>query len=509
MIELVTSAQMRAIETAAIESGAVRGLDLMERAAEGVVAALVTRWPGAERACVLCGPGNNGGDGFAVARLLAARGWTVRVLAAAGADRMPPDAVSNARAWTGPVAPLTAEALAEGPQADVYVDAVFGTGLSRPVTGELARVVAALARVSARVVAVDAPSGLCLDSGRSLIPGGIPARAALTVTFGWRKPGHVLAQGPELCGEMVTVDIGVAAWREAAGVTASLVTPDDPAFAQLDKTTAAHKFTHGHALILTGGMGRTGAARLSARAALRIGAGLVTLGAPGSAMMEVAAQITALMLRRIDSPEALAEALADTRITALCLGPGLGIERAAALLGALREGGVKPRPTVVDADALTALGPVSGALPEDWVLTPHGGEFARLFPDLAARLSAEPANGPAFSRLDAGRQAAARAGCVVVLKGPDTVIAAPDGRSSVHAASGAQAAPWLATAGSGDVLAGIITGLLARGVGSYAAACTGTWLHAAAARHVGPGLIAEDLPEALPAVLRRVIGHPG
>lgn len=499
---------MRAIETAAIESAAVSGLTLMERAAEGVVAALLTRWPGAQSACVLCGPGNNGGDGFAVARLLAARGWTVRVLAAAGADRMPPDAAWNARAWTGPVAPLTVEALAEGPQADVFIDAVFGTGLSRPVEGELARVMAALAEVSGRLVAVDAPSGLCLDSGRSLIPGGTPARAALTVTFGWRKPGHVLALGPELCGDVVTVDIGVGAWREVAGGTATLVTPTDPAFAQLDKASAAHKFTHGHALILTGGMGRTGAARLSARAALRIGAGLVTLGVPGSAMMEVAAQITALMLRRIDGPETLAEALADARITALCLGPGLGIERAAALMDVLREGGVKPRPTVVDADALTALGPVSGTLPEDWVLTPHGGEFARLFPDLAVRLGAEPVNGPAFSRLDAAREAAVRAGCVVVLKGPDTVIAAPDGRCAVHAASGAQAAPWLATAGSGDVLAGIVTGLLARGFAPYAAACTGAWLHAAAARHVGPGLIAEDLPEALPAVLRRVIGHP-
>lgn len=258
-----------------------------------------------------------------------------------------------------------------------------------------------------------------------------------------------------------------------------------------------HKYDHGHALVLTGGMGRTGAARLAARAALRVGAGLVTLGAPGAAMMECAAQITALMLRRVEGAEDLAALLQDARINALCLGPGMGVERAAVLLAALRGGGVEPRPTVVDADALTALGPIAAALPADWVLTPHGGEFARLFPDLAAQAQ--------DSRTDAVRAASARAGCVVLLKGADTMIAAPDGRVAVHQAQGARAVPWLATAGAGDVLAGLIAGLLARGLGPFDAACTGTWLHVEAALALGPGLIAEDLPEALPAVLRALL----
>lgn len=259
-----------------------------------------------------------------------------------------------------------------------------------------------------------------------------------------------------------------------------------------------HKYDHGHALVLTGGMGRTGAARLAARAALRVGAGLVTLGAPGAAMLECAAQITALMLRRVEGAEDLAALLEDPRINALCLGPGMGVERAAALIAVVRGGGVKPHPTVVvDADGLTALGPVGAPLPPGWVLTPHGGEFARLFPDLAAREA-----GPGWSKVDQARAAAARAGCVVLLKGAETVIAAPDGRAAVHAAMGARAVPWLATAGAGDVLAGLIAGLCARGLGGFEAAQAAAWLHVEAALAVGPGLIAEDLPEALPGVLR-------
>jgi len=269
-----------------------------------------------------------------------------------------------------------------------------------------------------------------------------------------------------------------------------------------------HKYDHGHALVLTGGMGRTGAARLAARGALRVGAGLVTLGAPGSAMLECAAQITALMLRRVEGAEDLAALLGDPRINALCLGPGMGVERAGEFLAVVRDGGVKPHPTVVvDADALTALGSVAAPLSPGWVLTPHGGEFARLFPDLAAKLTALAVTGPAYSKVDAAREAAARAGCVVLFKGPDTVIAQPDGRAAVHAASGARAVPWLATAGAGDVLAGLIAGLCARGLSGFEAACAAAWLHVEAARAFGPGLIAEDLPDALPGVLRALGQH--
>nr|WP_318843225.1 NAD(P)H-hydrate dehydratase [Gemmobacter serpentinus] len=265
-----------------------------------------------------------------------------------------------------------------------------------------------------------------------------------------------------------------------------------------------HKFTHGHALILSGSMGRGGAARLAARGALRIGAGLVTIAAPPDAMAEHAAQLNAIMLREVAGPEALTEALSDKRINALCLGPGLGVARAAALLPvALRaEHGAC---VVLDADALTALagmGDLAAWLSPRCILTPHAGEFARLFPDLAAKLAEPATTGPAYSKLDATRAAAARAGCVVLFKGADTVIAAPNGDAAINAAVYDRAAPWLATAGSGDVLAGFIAGLLARGFDPFAAACTAAWLHVEAARCFGPGLIAEDLPEELPKVFR-------
>lgn len=288
----------------------------------------------------------------------------------------------------------------------------------------------------------------------------------------------------------------------------SVILIERPDRAKLAKT-GAHKYGYGHAVVLSGGAGRTGASRLAARAALRVGAGLVTLGVPGAAQMEVATQITALMMRRVDDAEGLSTLLEDTRLNALCLGPGMGLERAKALvLLALGDGGVKPRPTVVDADALTAFGEspedLFAMLHEGCVLTPHGGEFARLFPDLAKRLAETPTSGPACSKVDVTREAAARSGATVLLKGPDTVIAAPDGRCAIHAAVYDRAAPWLATAGSGDVLAGLITGLLARGLAPFEAAGTAAWLHAEAARAFGPGLIAEDLPEMIPVVFREL-----
>ncbi len=271
----------------------------------------------------------------------------------------------------------------------------------------------------------------------------------------------------------------------------------------LGKTAESHKYTHGHALILSGPSGLTGAARLAARGALRVGAGLVTLGVPAEAQQEVASQITSIMLRQIGEVQAFAEVVKDERLSVLCLGPALGLDRARELvpvaLGASRA-------VVLDADALTAfaIAPVMlfEMLHQRCVLTPHGGEFARLFPDIAAKLNTPATKGPAYSKVDATRDAAKRAGCVVLFKGSDTVIAAPDGRCSINSAAYEREAPWLATAGSGDVLAGFITGLLARGFDPMQAAETGAWLHVECALKFGPGLIAEDLPEQLPAVFR-------
>lgn len=558
--EILTTAQMRAIESAAMASGRVTGAELMERAGCAVAGQIRLRWPKAGLAVVLCGPGNNGGDGYVVARHLHRAGWQLRVLGmdnAAGAD-----AARMKAEWRalGPILPLAEDALREGPDADVYVDAIFGTGLTRAPEGEIAAILDHLggsggdwAFFRERLVAVDCPSGLCLDSGafpgRPREPGDFDLRARLTVAFDSPKPGHLLERGPECCGELVVADIGLRHWRErnidGRGFRPARLTGIWPPFDipdarsgtvladRLAKRSSSHphKFSHGHALVVAGGPGRGGAGRLSARAALRIGAGLVTLAPPAEALPAHAGPPDALMRRGIDDPAGLQGMLADRRINALCIGPGCGVERAAALLPAILGAG---RATVLDADALTALSRDPGlmaVLHENCVLTPHAGEFGRVFPDLAARLDHPPApagigdaqapdparmarflaehaayreelakmRGPLYSRLDAARDAAARSGAVVLLKGPDTVIAAPDGRACIHSAFDV---PWLATAGAGDVLAGIIAGLLARGLPGLEAAATGARLHAEAARRFGPGLIADDLPEALPAVLR-------
>lgn len=505
MLEILSATEMRALEQAAIESRHVTGLELMERAGRAVVEAVFTEWPelakAPQKAIVLCGPGNNGGDGFVIARLLKDWGWEIEVHLLGDAARLPPDARVNHDWWCamGEVHDL-AEAPRNAQGAALIIDALFGTGLRRPLEGTAcaAALWIGAEKGAARIVAVDLPSGLCSDSGRILGAAGDVMRADLTVTFHAPKLGHLLDAGPEVCGRVVVADIGLVA--RAEGAVRMVAAPDAQS---LDKAASAHKYGHGHALILTGGAGRTGAARLAARAALRIGAGVVTVGVPPAAQMEVACQITALMLRRVRDGADLATVLEDGRITALCLGPGMGLgeDKVGLLKVALQSG----RPLVLDADALTLIARDADLwvlLHPRCILTPHAGEFARLFPDLAPRLSVVPATGPAYSKVNATREAAKRAGCVVLLKGPDTVIAAPDGGCAISAAAYGRAAPWLATAGSGDVLAGFITGLLARGFEPMQAAETAAWLHVECARHHGPGLIAEDLPETLPDVLR-------
>lgn len=539
MAELVTATQMRAIEARAIASGRVTGLELMERAGRGVVAAILEDRPAlaatSHSAVVLCGPGNNGGDGFVVARLLQARGWAVGVYLYGDIKKLPPDARVNHDRWVamGQVAPLFPDDIARGrgkavertgqrlePGQALIVDALFGTGLRRALDPRLADLFAALTEIrsadggAAPLVSVDMPSGICADSGRVLVGAGrAPAAfpADLTVTFHAAKIGHFLAAGPGCCTKLSVKDIGLQPWHGsgAAGspdrAPGGVVANPETGIGRLGKSTHHHKYSHGHALVLSGPMGRSGAARLAARAALRVGAGLVTVAAPGSAMMECATQLTAIMLRKCNDARTLAKVLEDKRLTALCLGPGLGVgEGTRALVGtALAD---RDRAVVLDADALTAFADRSDALfallHARAVLTPHGGEFARLFPDIAAELNAPAARGPAFSKVDATRAAAARAGCTVLFKGADTVIAEPGGRCTISASVYDRAAPWLATAGSGDVLAGLITGLLARGVPPMRAAQTGADLHGAAARAFGPGLVAEDLPEMLPQVFR-------
>lgn len=582
MTAILTAAEMRALKQAAIASGKVTGLELMERAGRGVVEAILAEWPEIpghrRRAVVLCGPGNNGGDGFVVARILAERGWQVEVFAMAEPEAMPPDARAAALRWLGQgerPTPLSREGFHKSDRADIYVDALFGIGLSRPLDGEAGEVVRYLAgsggdgdHFRQRVVSIDVPSGLDADTGR--VPGypdpdplnsGAPY-ARLTVTFDSPKPGHYLGHGPQLCGKLQVVDIGLAPFRHLWSSSPdpeqrnrrglrlaklALVEPP-PKGLEFDRSDprglshpvrtrrlakdTGHKYSHGHALILAGGCGRGGAARLAARGALRIGAGLLTLAVPPGALQENAARLDAIMLRSVRDAEALGALLEDDRLNALCAGPGLGTdERHGALVAAIL--GTK-RPTILDADALTLVAKDTALrerLHGKVVLTPHEGEFARLFPGIAARVQGprrpEPfrhrvaspemaaehrkemqayrealATGPAYSKVDAARDAARESGAVVLLKGPDTVIASPDGRAAINAAAYDRAAPWLATAGSGDVLAGFIAGLLARGFQPFDAACTAAWLHVECARSFGPGLIAEDLPQELPKVFR-------
>jgi hydroxyethylthiazole kinase-like uncharacterized protein yjeF len=334
----------------------------------------------------------------------------------------------------------------------------------------------------------------------------------LTVSFHAAKLGHFLSCGPRRTGKLIVKSIGLEDVDRTPGGAGDVIKlVDDDSCARMNKDAQTHKYSHGHALILSGGAGRTGAARLAARGALRIGAGVVTLGVPGSAQQEVACQITALMLRRVDDGAGLRDALQDKRINALCLGPGMGTGvREAELIAATLEmsGGrssCEGRSVVLDADALTMISQdeaLFGMLHERCVLTPHAGEFARLFPDIAEKLNAPATRGPAYSKVDAARAAAKRSRCVVLFKGPDTVIAAPDGCCGINSAQYDRSAPWLATAGAGDVLAGFITGLLARGLPPMQASEAAAWVHVDCARTFGPGLIAEDLPEAVPGVLR-------
>ncbi len=480
MNEILTTAEMARADAFAVAQG-TPSLTLMENAGRAVANAIVARF----KPCavtVLCGPGNNGGDGFVVARLLDEEGFTVRV-ASDGGHKADAD-VMSAR-WSGETEALTPDALRG---ARLVVDALFGAGLSRPLEGAAAQAVEALNDLP--VAAVDVPSGVSGDTGQPL--GAVHVTAALTVTFFRKKPGHLLLPGRELCGEVVVADIGIP-----AGAAATQLHENTPALWRYPFPTArGHKYDRGHAVIVSGPAHATGAARLAARGALRIGAGLVSVASPPGALAVNAAHLTAIMLKPFDGAAALAGLLGDKRLNAVALGPGLGVSgETRALVDVVLKSSAA---VVLDADALTAFQDDPEALfnrlhdprlENKVVLTPHAGEFERLFPGL---LDDAP------SKLDAARTAASRAGCTVILKGNDTVIADAGGKAAINA----NAPATLATAGAGDVLSGFVAGLLAQQMTAFDAAACAVWLHGAAAAAFGPGLIAEDIPEALPDVLR-------
>jgi hydroxyethylthiazole kinase-like uncharacterized protein yjeF len=482
---LLTNAEMAEADRLAAAAGA--SVDALMRAAGIAVAtATAARFPRG-RILVLCGPGNNGGDGFVAARALAAAGRDVRVaLLGRGPDRGGA-AARAASAWAGPVEDLAPDRL-DG--ADVVIDAIFGAGLRRELDGAARATVEALAARGLPVVAVDVPTGVDGDTGAVR---GAAAAARVTVTFFRLKPGHLLLPGRALCGETICAEIGLPA-RVLAAI-APRCWGNGPALwrdrlprPRLD----GHKFARGHALVV-GGAALTGAARLAAQAALRAGAGLVTIAAPAEALgIYRAACDPALMVEGLGPDGAIDGALADPRRSAILLGPGNGADAATRrrVAAALADG----RPVVLDADALTAFAAdpaaLFAAIAGPVVMTPHAGEFARLF-------------AASDDKLGAARAAAARSGAVVLLKGADTVVAAPDGRAAINA----NAPPDLATAGAGDVLAGTIAGLLAQGMPAFEAAAAGAWLHGAAAAASGPGLIASDLAPGYPAILARLRGE--
>ena len=475
--EILTVAQMTAADQGAIARGASGG-ELMERAGAAVAEAVVARYA-PRPTVVLAGPGNNGGDGYVVARLLRDRGWAVRLWALS-----PPktaDARAAARRWTGDT-----QAFGERvDQGDLVIDALFGAGLDRPLSAPLARLARVLERSGEGVVAVDTPSGLTGDTGRPV--GAASFKAALTVTFHRRKIVHVLQPGRARCGEVVVADIGLG--ETAADLFEN--TPDLWLARYPWPDVAAHKYTRGRLIVVSGEAWSTGAARLAARAALRAGAGLVTLLSPPDALTVNAAHLEAVMLRPFETEAELE--IAASNVEAAVIGPGAGVtEMTLSNVLALARTGAA---LVVDADALSVFrdepDELFQILDRDDVLTPHAGEFERVFPGV---LAAAP------EKISAARQAAARAQAVVVLKGPDTVIAAADGRAAVNL----NGTPWLATAGSGDVLAGLIGGLIAQGMESFEAACAGVWIHAACADTFGAGLISEDLPGIMPRVLKQL-----
>ncbi|MBV9150594.1 MAG: NAD(P)H-hydrate dehydratase [Alphaproteobacteria bacterium] len=490
---LLTPQQMGEADRLTI-AGGIPGTVLMENAGHAVADAVSRRWP-KQPLLVLCGPGNNGGDGFVAARVLAERGWPVRLALLGARESLKGDAAAAAARWGGPVEPLAVAAIGD---AALVIDAIFGAGLARPIEGAAAEVIAAVDKAELPVVAVDVPSGVDGASGAVL---GIAPKAALTVTFFRRKPGHLLLPGRSHCGETLVAPIGIA--DAVLDQVAPTTLANHPYWWRDDfprPLPESHKYTRGHALI-AGGAVMTGAARLAARAAARLGAGLVTVAAPDPAVPIYAAALTGIIVHPAGKLDLFAALLADPRRNAALIGPGAGVgkdtrDKVLAILAAGKR-------TVLDADALTSFADnaevLFGAIRSPCVLTPHEGEFARLF--------ARGLDGSG-SKLERACRAARLSGAVMLLKGNDTVIAAPDGRAAINEG----APPELATAGSGDVLAGMVLGLLAQGMPPFEAAAAAVWLHADAAGRFGPGLIAEDLIETLPASLRALkagAGTPG
>lgn len=479
---LLTTAQMYDADRAAISAGTT-GERLMEAAGCAVVAEIRRRWA-SRPVLILCGPGNNGGDGFVIARLLKEEGWPVKLALLGDRDALAGDARLNADKWDGDVLPLAVDLL-EG--AALYVDALFGAGLSRPLDGLALDVITALAETDTPCIAVDVPSGVHGDTGMVL---GGAVTADLTVTFFQRKPGHLLMPGRARSGEVVVAEIGIPA--DVLDGIAPKTYANDPVLWLSDfpwPRAEDHKYTRGHAVI-AGGTAMSGAGRLASWAARRTGAGLVTVAGSPEILPHYTADAPGLLTLPFRTSDEFADILEDPRKNAVLIGPGGGVSRTThdIVLAAAAAG----KSLVIDADALSVFRESPEELFESLretpaVLTPHEGEFSRLF-----KMTGD--------KLTRARKAAQMANAVVLLKGADTVIAAPDGRAAINF----NAPPTLATAGAGDVLAGKILGLTAQGMAPFEAACAAAWLSGDIAAAFGPGLVAEDICAGIPGSLARL-----
>ncbi|WP_454627891.1 NAD(P)H-hydrate dehydratase [Bradyrhizobium cenepequi] len=496
-MEVLTTAEMERADRLTI-AGGTPGFALMMSAGQAVAEAamgLVEEGP----ILVVAGRGNNGGDGFVAAAELAARGREVSVILLCERDSLKGDAALAARGWKYPVLPFNPQAIG---RPALIIDALFGAGLDRSVKGDPYEMIEAVNANGAPVLAVDLPSGI---NGTTGAPMGIAIRATETVTFFRRKPAHLLLPGRVHCGRVRVADIGIdpKVLEEIRPATFENV-PSTWQHAFPVPKIDGHKYSRGHVLAVSGDIAATGASRLAARGALRAGAGLVTLASPSDALAVNAAALTAVMVRAVDNAIQFAALLNDRRLNTSVIGPGAGV--GPRTRDFVHTALTAKRNLVLDADSLTSFADAPERLFEaikasegaQVVLTPHEGEFPRLFSDISNKH-------PGRSKLERVRAAAERSGAVVLLKGPDTVVAAPDGRATIAS----NAPPWLATAGAGDVLSGIIAGLLAQGTPAFEAASIGAWMHGEAAAEAGPGLIAEDLPETLPAVFRRLYDGMG
>jgi len=480
--ELLTTHQMYAADAATIEQG-LPGCELMENAGRGVVVEITKRFQ-CQPVLVICGPGNNGGDGFVIARLLKERGWPTRLVFLGTLNSLSPDAADKAKRWSGETEKFTTDCLNN---TGLVVDAIFGAGLTRNIEGDAARVIEEINCRGLTCIAVDIPSGIDGNTGEIL---GVAPHCELTVTFFRKKPGHFLYPGRRLSGEISLVDICIN--TEVLRDIKATIFQNNPKqwVNELPSSNFSdHKFKRGCALIV-GGLKMTGAARLAARSAARAGAGLVTIACPPEAKSIYSNDDPSFLIKSFSDADDFVHLLSDERITSVLIGPGCGVNQTTIdiTLATLKT----DKFVVLDADALTVFGDCRNDLIEaiqtgNVVLTPHEGEFSRLFNYTGDKLAR-------------CRAAATETGAAVILKGADTVIAAPDGKAIINS----NAPSTLATAGSGDVLSGVITGLLAQGMGSFLGAAASVWIHGQAAANFGVGLIASDIPQLLPNILKQL-----